>query len=470
MDRKHSLWRRLFRGVRRGWERLRAEDDAPPRAEGAHAASAFAHAPLHLTLDEMLQTEPGRYFTELHVISLAAFRAAVADQWPKLAEKVLLIGESVIHRHIGPHGVFGRRGDDMFVLVFSGIDEAEAAERAETISTELGERLLGTTRFSAGGLVHVAHLKASAALANGGEIDLDMLRHAVGEARETAARGTPAPLRRHLLPSAKPSLAEQRRVFHGMRESVCVPDEVAGAHEEAGAALTLAYVPTWVAAEAALAATLCRVRRTDPAGREWLGAHAYLNPSLGFAIDRQVAVLVAETLPQSRTALILPVAYTSLVTRQRLLLTEIYDGIPQALRLLRLDFEVFGVPANASQVQLTDVAAALRHLGRSLLLRADPGQDVAALAAECGFDGIGIDLAMHHTGRDAAALATLLADLRRNASAAGLAAHAWNLPGRAAVTAAVAAGIDRLNGKALAPPAERPGAALPVPREHLLKG
>lgn len=427
-----------------------------------HPHHSFEHEPVHMSLDEMLASEPGRFFTTLHVVSLAGFRAAVGDQWAKLAEKVLLIAEGVIHRHMGTDGVFGQRGDDMFVLVFSRLTEQEAGERTETIAAELGERLLGSTRFSVGGLVHAAHLRAVDALESGA-LNLDLLAGAVRQARAAAAQGTPLPLRRHLMPSAKPSAAEERRRFREFRDAITLPDDAVVASIATEARLRLDFLPTWVASHESLDAAYCRVRRPDSIGGEWVGEQAYSRPDIGFAIDRHVAGHIERLLPGTRAVVIVPIAFTSLVTRQRLLLTEIYAGIPEALRMLRLDFEMFGVPDNASHDQLLDAAAALKDLGRQLLLRVLPGRENATgLAADAGFDGIGVDAAELPPES--------FETVCRHATDMGLTVSAWNLPTRLALAAAVAAGCDRVNGKALAPPGKQPGPALHVARELLLKG
>lgn len=426
----------------------------------------FADIPIRMSLDELLATELGRYFKVLHVISLSGFRDAVGDQWARLAEKVLLIADSVISRQLGSDGIFGRRGADMFVLVFSHATESEARARAEAIGVELGERLLGSARFSADGLVHVAHMDAATAL-DGGDLDLSKLQAAVTEARELAseALGAPLPLRRHLVPSDNVEVERRWRRFHQPRPATLVGDDAAPAAERLAAEYRMEFLPTWIAAEAALGANLCRMG--NAAGRL---AAPYADPGVGFALDRRLAAQAAALLPELRGVLIVPIAFASLLSRKRLLLTGDYHAIPEALRLLRLDVEVFGIPDSASPRQLLDAVAAVKPLARSLLLRMRPGQDSAALAADCGFDGVGIDAAeLPPDLADEFGVTATLEALRRNATAAGLAAYAWNLRSRAAVRAGVAAGLDRLNGPALARAAARPPVPIPAGRDRLLK-
>lgn len=483
------------------WQRLRADPDSERERDRAASGPIPADDGMPaMTIDDILAREAGRYATVLHVISLASFRDAVGERWAKLADKVMLIGESVLHRHVSGVGSFGRQ-DDMFVLVFSRLTKAEAAQRAKAAATELGERLVGSTRFTGESLVHCAEVDAATALGPDGKVDFAVLAGAVTEARAAEAeerrvlaaneqgteRAVPGhgttgdearqPLRRHLQPTDWRADEAAGRRFRAARAVAAVADDVAQAAPpaEAEPQYGVEYIPTWIAAGEALGAHLCRARRQDgPESPVLAGAAAYTGGGVGFALDRLVAGTVTDLLSdpaalKARWTLVVPVHFLSLITRQRLMLTGIYARLPDAVRLLRLDFELFGLPDEPSAEQFADAVSALRPLGREVLVRTRPGRRLAALAADHGCDGLGIDLAeLTAADRTPEALAALLPAIRSEAAAAGLAAHAWGLPSRNAVRTAAALGYARLNGPALARPVVRPTAPIPAPRARLI--
>lgn len=175
-----------------------------------------------LALDQMAQDEEGRHRTKLQVISLIEFREAVGDKWYRVSDKVMMIAEGVIQLHLGPGNVFGRHGEDMFVLIFRTCPSEEGRRRALTIAKELGTRLVGDKVLGMERpLALAAEISLDEALTADGRLNLWAINTIVGEMRailnqEEAPEAednlrswmkqrlteTPAqPLRRHLQPS-----------------------------------------------------------------------------------------------------------------------------------------------------------------------------------------------------------------------------------------------------------------------------
>ncbi len=492
--------KRFLKGLTEIWQRLTgAEDDDAP-VPHAWSDDGYDDQPLRMGLDELLSEQAGRYATKLHVVSLAGFRRQVGDRWLKLADKVMMIGESVLHRHVGHDGSFGRR-DDMFVIVFSRLTRSEGAARAKAAAEELGQRLLGSARFTGESLVFCAEVDTNAALSADGTIDVAVLDNAVAEAQQAedealrAQGGRPSagePLRRHLQPSDWQAPGQEHRAlhetarretaarqFHAAQPATVLSDEAAapadGAEHRPEARWQVQFVATWLAAGESLSGQFCRVLRQDSAdAKPLVGSAAYTGGSLALALDKMVAATAARTLRDLATkhpkvVLIVPVSFRSLITRQRMMLTGVYADVPDAVRLLRLDFELFDVPEAASPRQVLDAAAALRPLGRDILLRVRPDHPTAALAADCGFDGIGFDIAeMTADELHPERLAAALSAVHGAAAEAGLAAHVWSLPNRAAIRAAAALGYARLNGPGLAAATDRPCAPVAAPRDRLI--
>lgn len=470
----------LFRRLMQPLSRLLVgeQDQAPlPRDDD----DDFGDQEIHQTLDDVLRQEAGRYGTKVHVVSLTGIREVVGpDKWRKMAEKVQMICESAIHRHIGKGGVFGRRGEDLFVLVFSRLEPLEATARSQQIAKEIGERLLGSARFSASNLVCFTAVDLSQAMGEDGQLDLGVLGDAVAEVR--SAQGAEAEaeaeeLRRSLQPSDWQPAEAERRTFASAKPIEAMSDAAVDRVEPQGS-YELDLLPTWEAQGEALSSYFCRIRRQDrPQAPLLLGGKAYTGgQGVAFALDQTVAAqavhllegLAAEHL---RCALVVPIHFTSLVTRQRMMVTGIYSRLPDGVRKLKLDLEVFGVPAEPTPSQLADVCSALKPLCRDVLLRVPYAKFPAGLAADARFDALGMDIDELDdiAGADPAVLRDL-AVLQQHAEGVGLGSYAWNLRSRVTVRGAVRLGIGRVNGVALVKPVAKPKAPVTVPKQRFLDG
>lgn len=171
-------------------------ESGKPAAASAPAGtdpSAYADEEIALTLEQFLEQQGGRFSVKLHVVSLVEFREAVGDRWRKLRDKVMMIAEATINKHLGQGNMASRQGEDLFVLVFPKLPEDQGRHRAFVIAKELGARLLGNSRFAAGEepLVHVAALDPDEAIGPDGKLNLAALESAIATVRVDAPRGQP---------------------------------------------------------------------------------------------------------------------------------------------------------------------------------------------------------------------------------------------------------------------------------------
>jgi hypothetical protein len=477
------LYRRLLKPLSRLLTTEQQDDDALADDDEADSPD-FAEQDIHQSLDDVLKQEAGRYGTKVHVVSLAGFREAVgSEKWRKMADKVLMIAESAIHRNIGKGGVFGRRGEDMYVMVFSRLSPREALARGQQVAKEVGERLMGSARFSADGLVHCVEMDLDAALGDDGELNLGALADAVAEVRaaeeadpETAKRREE--LRRSLQPSDWQPPEGERRTFAEAKPIEAMSDAAVDKVETANGRYEIEVLPTWEAQGEALASGLVQIIRHDrPDLPVLIGNAAYTGgQGVAFALDQLVADQAMRLLQQLasehlRTVLVVPIHFSSLVTRQRMMVTGIYARVPDAVRKLRLDLEVFGAPPEPTPSQLADVCSALKPLCRDVLLRLPSPHFAPGLAADARFDAIGLDVEdMAEEDRGDAMVLRALASLQQGAESVGLNSYSWHLRSRPTIRGAVRLGVGRVNGPALMKALPKPRAPLPVPKTKFLEG
>ena len=152
------------------------------------ATDSIVEDSFSLALETMLIEDEGQFQTKLQVISLVEFREAVGDKWYRLSEKVMMIAEGVINMHIGAGNVYGRRGQDFFVLLFRNTAQAEGRRRAVQIAQELGTRLVGAQFIGAERPLALAtEISLADAMGADGQLDLDAIQDAVGEMRAIIA-------------------------------------------------------------------------------------------------------------------------------------------------------------------------------------------------------------------------------------------------------------------------------------------
>ncbi|MBR9972454.1 hypothetical protein [Magnetospirillum sulfuroxidans] len=171
-----------------------SESDAEREMELARKAArrvdsdSLTSEDFRLAMEQVLREDQGRFGTKLHVVSLVEFREAVGERWARVSDKVMMIAEGVITKHLGSGNLFARQGTDFFTLVFRTCSADEGRIRAHTIAQELGTRLVGD-QFQ--GIDRPLALSAEMDIADALQIDGTLnhpaIQRAVGEKRALLA-------------------------------------------------------------------------------------------------------------------------------------------------------------------------------------------------------------------------------------------------------------------------------------------
>lgn len=166
----------------------REMEQARAAARAAAATDSLTSEDFRLAMEQVLREDQGRFGTKLHVVSLVEFREAVGARWARISDKVMMIAEGVITKHLGAGNLFARQGSDFFTLVFRTCNADEGRLRAHTIAQELGTRLVGD-QFQ--GIDRPLALSAEMDLADAvqgdGTLNHPAIQKAVGEKRALIA-------------------------------------------------------------------------------------------------------------------------------------------------------------------------------------------------------------------------------------------------------------------------------------------
>lgn len=439
---------------------------------------AVAHDPFEQALAR-LAAEPDGGAGRLRVVSLADFRAAVGDKWLRLADKVAIIAEAVIQRHIGSGNQFRRQGDDLWLLAFLMGDAETARTAAAQVAQDLSRHLLGDACI--GGerpVAVVAHVAAACALDARGTLDHGAVRAAIDECRSLMEmRGEAGPAWRPLVvPGGRRPAAPAWRALHwahgGERVDEpwdTVPPLPADAH------LRLVWRPTWVAEGEAISAYSARIVRLDHAEAEPLeGPLAYpaADENSALRLDRFVTAAALADLAATQAAgrqasVILPLSWSTLHHHGAQLLQP-FAELPEDTRRQRVRIEVFRLPDDASADELEAVVAFARKLCGDVLVRLRLGSPLIDRIGALGAGHVGLDLSELRPAErmgDELLLSTL-AELQDNAVRAGAGCYLWSARRRRVVGGAVRNGFEMVNGPGLMRDIARPAAIVPAPRDR----
>jgi hypothetical protein len=77
------------------------------------------------------------------MVGLGEVQAKLGERWPALSERVHLIAQNTISKHLIRGDVFERLGDDGYLVLFASLGVAEAEFKSRVIAKEIVEHLLG---------------------------------------------------------------------------------------------------------------------------------------------------------------------------------------------------------------------------------------------------------------------------------------------------------------------------------------
>jgi hypothetical protein len=463
-------------------------------------ASASGAGPFRDTVRAMLDADPGLN-TRLHIVSVADFRQAVGAKWPRLADKVAMIADALIRRHIGSGNAWTRDGDDTFLLLYPTVPRDEARRRTALIAEDISRHLLGDGVI--GGQRPVA-IMANIALATVVDRRFAVRSQAVRRAVDSG---------RALLPTLPEDLDTDQPMFAALAEvptgtvggrsrarwvplagAEAPPTDVGwqaftvtpAAHQQKpkwwevgplppGARLSLMWRPTWVARGEAISAYTARVVRVDYDGAEPLeGSRAYPPGDVATALtlDRFVINTAVRQLSAGQGAgpsVILPLSWATLASDQRMATIAAFADVTAETRRDRVRVEVFDVPDEATGDNLQSVAEAVRTLGCEVILRLRLGSRSPEEVASCGAAVIGLDLSElppeQRMGDDA--LLETLRGFQQGAEQSGVKVALWGARRRRVIGRLIADGFEMVNGPGLMKDVGRPVHVVPAPRSRM---
>jgi len=433
---------------------------------------------------EELRHRPDGGAGRLRAVSLADFRQAVGDKWPRLADKVAMIAEQLIRRRLGAGNLFRRVDDQTWLLLFPRIAPAQARDIAVAIAQDISRHLLGER--CVGGerpLAVAAHLNVAEAVDENGCLHAGNVRQAIEQSRA---------LFDHLAPCAPAAIAAcgtrldaQPRQRHAgtvdwtpiIREHCDTePDEPwqGIAPLPGDSRLSLLWRPTWVADSEAIAAYCARVARLDRPGDSPLeGSMAYPahdDPS-ALALDRFVAAAAMRDLRRGGDrgcAVIVPLTWSSLHGDHRAELVAPFADVAAHIRQSRVRVEICRIPDDADPETINRVIQALHGLCGGVLLRLRLSSPLLARVDELEGAEIGLDLSELRANERMAddRLLGVLDMLQDCADQAGLGCYVWSARRRKVVGSVVSGGFHMVNGPGLMKDVVRPAMVMPAPRER----
>lgn len=498
------------------------EMDLARRAAQTSGSDSLTREDFRLAMEQVLREDQGRFGTKLHVVSLVEFREAVGERWAKVSDKVMMIAEGVITKHLGAGNLFSRQGTDFFTLVFRTCSADEGRLRAHTIAQELGTRLVGD-QFQGveRPLALAAEMDLAEAVLPDGSLNHAAIQRAVGEKRALIAatiaddnskawvppaaspvakpKATTGDLPHAVTGDAKPKQAQDPGwvAMEGPKrlkdsdtawiildtgpkpdaQPVAAPAVMPSAPPLADTSrLTLLWRPTWVSQPETIGAYVARLQRLDkPDGVTLDGVLAYPrdDETSVLTLDRYCIGNAMRDFRASENAgngstVVIPIHWATLAAENRMEILAPFADIPEAVRQNRVVIDLFGVPEQVTARQMMETVAATRPLCKAVALRTRLGDSRAKLAADSGIAMIGIDLAQLSPA-ERADDSTLLGHLRRYQDQAqdfGLATYLWGVRRRAVVVGAVQGGFAMVNGPALMKDIAKPAKVLPAPRSR----
>ena len=133
---------RFLLGLAVGVKRLlQMNDDHPPAGAGVR------REPRALEQQEPISPRAASATVgagRLNLLGLTEIRDQLGPRWEALSEKVHLIAQGVVTKHLVRGDVFERYGEDGYVVLFARLSPAEAAFKCRAIRNEIGRQLLGS--------------------------------------------------------------------------------------------------------------------------------------------------------------------------------------------------------------------------------------------------------------------------------------------------------------------------------------
>jgi hypothetical protein len=429
----------------------------------------------------------------LYIISLADFRKAVGEKWPKLSVKVGRLGENVVGRHVGRDGMFCQADEQTFVVTLPKEPREKARNRVVRIAQDLSSYLLGDLCIkgerplilaanipfdqaigSHGGfeldalaqavadsrsMATMAGIEAETALANLSSLEVFRVGEAISEPPQAVAPRSQDPIGLEMGGPAAPVLDPEWRQFtqRTSAEARRFPWDDPGPLNT-DTRLSMVWRPTWLAATETIGAYAARILRFENAGTPPTeGSHTYPHRHIHdcLNIDRFVLNQFARQAQAASTLnpapmLIAPLNWVCIDSEHRRALFGPVMDLPRQVKRERLQIEITHLPDVPDHRRISEALSFVRELGLGVIVRARlinmPWLLNAQITSKLVLDLS--ELSPEERIGDAPLLAKI-SGLRATAAANGAAFGLWGARRRNVIAALVKDGFSFVSGPGL---------------------
>ncbi len=360
MPNKINTWLRSAFAKARRWTRaffkLDRNEPIPPRV--------YWDDDVTLALSNLVQETETRASGRVQVISLADFRAAIGELWDKYKSRILIITESTIGRMIGRGNTYIPQGEDAWLLLFPGLPEDRAQQRADAIAATIGEKLVGA-QFTAN----------ETPLPTASKLDLSNARNADGSLNMDAVKAAISKIKQ----------GQISKIAVSNRPAKAAPAPVAAAGKIMQSAieqLTPFFRPAWCAETESVDTFFFRASSEDSAN---IYADTALPNNDATILDlTRGAVTAFRAMCASglQAKMAIPVPFSTLHGAALTEIQRMIAALPQRERLMRLRLEVVRIPSDVTADMLLPIRELFRPYVREVAFMVDlamPHDQVLAL-------------------------------------------------------------------------------------------
>ncbi len=401
-------------------------------------------------LSGIVRNRPNVLTGSVNLVGLERIRELLGAKWPHYAERAQDIATLTIRRSLGPDDVFLRYDDMKFLIVFAHLNREQAQAKCLQIAEEIAQKLLGEKFDESAAQVESGVLENSGEFIFSALDKQDLVRRltsgAVGEIQVTSPDGV------RTAPEPQDGIDLEPPDFSFARVDKA----------KALASMKIVFRPMWSPVRKVIATYFASPTAMNVFGmplhdsdlrREYASVLTPLE--FDHFVTRSVLKRLSELIAKGQRILICwPVDFETVATRQtRTAFLTLCQEVPDAIRQL-LVFELDRMPAGTPQSRLVEVSTSMKPFCKAVFLRVPPEFRKGANLAASGISATGFALAPQ--GRDEEKI-RLIEEFAEHCAKVGMRSYVRALTSRAQALAAIAAGIDFIDGPAVDEPADLPG-------------
>ncbi|MBN9497300.1 MAG: hypothetical protein J0H39_11155 [Alphaproteobacteria bacterium] len=389
---------------------------------------------------------------KIQLVGLEKIRDRLGPDWPRNAEKAQVIANHCIRRSLSADDIYVRYDELRFLIVFANLSREQAQVKCLRIAEEIGQRLLGEDFDASATQVETGVFESDGSLVFSALNKSDLISRLEGAGAPSSAS------------TSEPSTTAQTQPAPPLPQPP-TPDFSIARIDKAKALslIRIDYRPMWSLKQKAITTYFASTTAVSVFGRslrddEVRQEFASVVSTLEFDsfVTRSALSGLTEALSHgSRMMLCWSIDFETIATRQtRHDYLAICQEIPEPIRKL-LILEINHLPIGVPQSRLVEVIINLRTYCRAIFIRVPPDFRRCAAIAASGAFAAGFSL---NTGGTEEEKIRHINEFAEQCTKFGLRSYIRGVPSRAQVLAALAAGIDYIDGPAVAKPSELPGA------------